>query len=67
MVNFDNRRKPPSNSIEREARLEEQRKQAEKAMAERKQADEAFRSNYERLKAERLAREARENPDRNHN
>ena len=60
MVNFDNRRKPSSNSVEREARLEEQRKQAEKAMAERQQADEAFRSNYERLKAERVAREARE-------
>jgi hypothetical protein len=34
--------------------------EAERAMAERKQGDEAFRSNFERLKAERVAREARE-------
>jgi hypothetical protein len=33
------------------------RVEAEKALAERKQADEAFHANYERLKAERLARE----------
>jgi hypothetical protein len=28
-------------------------------MAERREADEAFRANYERLKAERLARETK--------
>jgi len=46
--------------MEREARRENQRIEAEKAMTERKEADEAFRSNFERLKAERLTREARE-------
>ena len=46
-------------SVEREARLAKQRAEAEQAMAERKQADEAFRANYERLKAERLAREGK--------
>ena len=60
-LNFDNRRKPPLNSIERDARLEQQRLEAENAMAERKKADEAFRSNFERLKEERAAREARDN------
>ena len=59
MVNFNNRRKPPSNSMEREARLKDQRIEAENAMAERERADKAFRSNFERLRAERLAREAR--------
>jgi uncharacterized FlgJ-related protein len=59
---FDNRRKPSSNSMEREARRENQRIEAERAMTERKHADEAFRANHERLKAERLAREARKKP-----
>jgi hypothetical protein len=38
--------------------MEQKRWNAEQALKERKQADEAFRANYERLKAERLAREA---------
>jgi hypothetical protein len=45
--------------VEREARLEKQRAEAEQAMAEGKQADEAFRANYTRLKAERLARQGK--------
>jgi hypothetical protein len=35
---------------------EKARLQAEKALGERKKADEAFRANFERLKAEGLAR-----------
>ena len=54
---FNKRVKPAANSMEREARLAKQRAEAEQAMAERQQSDEAFRANYERLKAERLARE----------
>jgi len=56
-MQFDKRAKPTTNRVEREARLERQRAEAEQAIAERKQADDAFRANYERLKAERLARE----------
>ena len=41
--------------------MEKRREDAEQALIERKQADEAFRANYERLKAERLAREATAN------
>jgi len=56
-MQFDKRVKPAADSLEREARLEKRRVEAEQAMAERRQADAAFRANYERLKAERLARE----------
>lgn len=55
-MEFDQRVKPPANKVEREARQEKLRAEAEKALAERKRADDAFRANYERLKAERLAR-----------
>lgn len=57
---FENRVKRPANSMEREARLAKQRVEAEKALADRQRADQAFRANYERLKAERLAREGEE-------
>ena len=56
---FNDRVKPPANSSEREQRLEKQRIEGQKAMAERRKADEAFKANFERLKAERRAREAR--------
>ena len=55
-MEFDQRVKRPANKVEREARQEKLRAEAEKALAERKKADAAFRANYERLKAERLAR-----------
>ncbi|MBT1512579.1 hypothetical protein KIP88_18920 [Bradyrhizobium sp. SRL28] len=45
---------------EREAKKEQARKDAEKALIARKKADEAFRANFERLKAERRARESDE-------
>ena len=56
-MEFDQRVKPPANKVEREARQEKLRAEAEKALAERRKADDAFRANYERLKAERLARD----------
>jgi hypothetical protein len=57
-MTYENRVKPVSSSIEREARLEKRRIEAQKAMADHEKAEAAFRANYERLKAERLAREA---------
>ncbi len=57
MENFEQREQPPTT---REARLEkkdQQRWDAELALNERRKADDAFRANFERLKAERLARE----------
>jgi hypothetical protein len=56
---YENRMKPAVSGVEREARLEKRRVEAEKAMEERRKSDAAFRANYERLKAERLAREAK--------
>ncbi|WOH66033.1 hypothetical protein [Bradyrhizobium sp. BWA-3-5] len=41
--------------------MEKRREDAEQALIERKKADDAFRANFERLKAERLAREAADN------
>jgi hypothetical protein len=57
-MTYENRVKPVSSSIEREARLEKRRIEAQKAMADHEKAEAAFRANYERLKAERIAREA---------
>ena len=56
MANDERVRPAPSTGTEK------QRAEAERAIAERKEADDAFRANYERLKAERLAREAKDNP-----
>jgi hypothetical protein len=56
---YENRVKPAASGVEREARLEKRRVEAEQAMEERRKADAAFRANYERLRAERLAREAK--------
>ena len=61
-MTYQNRVKPPASSVEREVRLKKQRIEAEQALEERRKADAAFRANYERLKAERLARESRDNP-----
>jgi hypothetical protein len=58
-VAYENRVKPATSSMEREARVEKQRVEAEPAMEERKKAETLFRANYEWLKAERLAREAK--------
>ena len=58
MTDFQNRVKPPVSREEREAKMQQRRWDAEQALIERRKADDAFRANYERLKAERLAREA---------
>ena len=57
-MTYEKRVKPAASSEEREARLEKQRIEARQALEERRRAEAAFRANYERLKAERLAREA---------
>ena len=57
---FEQREKPPTSAEERAAKAEQRRFDAEQAIRERKAADDAFRANFERLKAERLAREAAE-------
>ncbi|MBR0758410.1 hypothetical protein JQ604_40055 [Bradyrhizobium jicamae] len=44
---------------QRKLRDEERRRDAEVAMAEHRESEKAFYDNFERLKAERLAREAR--------
>jgi hypothetical protein len=58
MTDFENRVKPPVSREEREAKMQQRRWDAEQALIERKKADDAFRANFERLKAERLARQA---------
>lgn len=58
MTEFENRVKPPLSREERAAKAEKRRLEAEQALIERKKADDAFRANFDRLKAERLAREA---------
>jgi hypothetical protein len=55
---FEAREKPPTSAEQRAEKAEKRRLDAEQAMRERKQADDAFRANFERLKAERLARKA---------
>lgn len=42
---------------EREAKKAKARKEAEQNLTARKKSDDAFRTNFERLKAERFARE----------
>ena len=57
MENFEHKDKPPITKEERAAKKEKSLWDAKKALAERKKADDAFRANFERLKAERKARE----------
>ena len=57
-MDFENREKPALTAEERLAKKEKSRWDAEKALNERKRSDNAFRANFERLKAERLARKA---------
>ncbi len=58
MQEFETQERRPPTAEERLAKKEKSRWDAEKALAERKNAEEAFRANYERLKAERREREA---------
>ncbi len=57
MTNSEDREKPLISKQEREAKKEKQRWDAEKVLRDHKANDDAFRSNFERLKAERIARE----------
>ncbi len=52
----------PITKVEREARNAFRQVEAEKAMTEHEIAQKSFHANRERLKAERLAREAAETP-----
>lgn len=58
MENFEHQEKRPATKEEREAKKAQARRDAEIALAARKKEDDAFRANFLRLKAERLAREA---------
>ena len=60
VMNYETQEKKPPTKEEREAKKEQTRRDAEKALIARKKADDAFRANFERLKAERRAREAAE-------
>jgi hypothetical protein len=55
---YSNRVKPATSSMEREERMEKSRSEAERDGRAAGSQD-AFRANYERLKAERLARETK--------
>ena len=58
-MEHETREKPPVSAEERAAKKEKSLWDAKKALVERKKADDAFRANYERLKAERIARESK--------
>jgi outer membrane protein TolC len=59
-MDYETQEKLRPTKEEREAKKEQARKDAEKALIALKKADEAFRANFERLKAERRARESAE-------
>ncbi|WP_197082585.1 hypothetical protein [Bradyrhizobium sp. LTSP885] len=56
-MDYETQEKRQPTAEERAAKKEKSLWDAQKALAERKKADDAFRANFERLKAERLARE----------
>ena len=60
VMDYETREKQPPTKEEREAKKVQARKDAEQALIARRKADDAFRANFERLKAERRAREAAE-------
>jgi hypothetical protein len=57
IMDYETKERRPLTREEREAKKAKAREEAGKVLAARKKADEAFRANFERLKAERLARE----------
>ena len=59
-MDYETQEKQLPTKEQREAKKAQARKDAELAMIARKKADDAFRANFERLKEERQAREARE-------
>jgi hypothetical protein len=56
-MDYETREKRSPTKEEREAKKQKAREEAEKVLAARRKEDAAFRANFERLKAERLARE----------
>jgi hypothetical protein len=56
-MNHQTRGKRSLTKEERKAKKEQSRKDAESVLAARKKEADAFRANFERLKAERLARQ----------
>lgn len=56
-MDYETQEKRQPTAEERAAKKEKSLWDAQKALAERKKADDAFRANFERLKAERLTRE----------
>jgi hypothetical protein len=56
-MDYQLKEKRPLTKMEREAKKGKARQEAEINIAERTKKDEAFRANFERLRAERLARE----------
>ena len=56
-MDYETREKRSPTKEEREAKKEKARQEAEKVLAARQKEDAAFRANFERLRAERLARE----------
>ncbi len=59
-MDYETQEKQPPTKEEREAKKAQARKDAEQALIARRKADDAFRANFERLKAERRARESAE-------
>ena len=57
MMDYESQERRLPTKEEREAKKEKARKEAEQNLTARKKSDDAFRANFERLKAERLARE----------
>ena len=59
MMEYVYQDKQPPSKEEQVAKKEKARLDAEQNLTARKKVDDAFRSNFERLKAERLARETK--------
>ena len=57
MEEFENRVKPPATKEQREAKLAKRRIEGELNLAALRKEEDAFMSNFERVKAERKARE----------
>ena len=57
VMDYESQEKLPPTKEEREAKKAKARWDAEQNNIARKKSDDAFRANFERLKAERLARE----------
>ena len=57
VMDYESQEKLPPTKEEREAKKAKARRDAEQNIIARKKSDDAFRANFERLKAERLARE----------